>query len=307
MPDRKPPEPKETYDKILVAEAKRIRFDALHRASGGKSKSHVPTGFEKLDGEYGGIRRGIVTELMAHTGDGKSSFMRQCAEAGARDGCGVLWFVAEDPRDATAERQFSSGTGIGTSAMGRSDLTGEELDRIDRAAAEASGWARRVLPVFEAQDVESVLEGIDGCGSINGAALGGVYVDYAQVLGHSKSLEDDIAELGKGLHERSRARGFATMIGSQVTTGVIQRGREAWYGKRDISQIRPSLNDTEWCRRLEKLSKAVWSLVRPGRWQREFGEDVEDDFAELHVVKSNFGPMGWVRLHWDGPSCQFTG
>src|SRR5678815_783796 len=98
-----------------------------------------------------------------------------------------------------------------------------------------------------------------------------------------------IRDRGKELHARSRKRGFATMVGSQVRTEVVQRGREQWFSRRDISQIRPSLMDTEWCRRLEKLSKAIWSLVRPGRWQREFGEDVPDDNAELHVIKANFG------------------
>ena len=295
----------ETYDKVLLAEAQRLRRDVSRRDSGEKSSSHVPTGFAKIDREYGGIRRGIITELMAHTGDGKSAFMRQCGEAAAVHGHAVLWFVVEDPRDATAERQLAGGTGIGTSAMGRLDLSAEELDRIDASAALAASWAGRVLPVFGYHDSASLLEVVDETTTIGGAPLGAVYVDYAQVLGHSRSLEDDIAELGKSLHERSRARGFATLVASQVASGVIARGREAWFRGRDISQIRPSLGDTEWCRRLEKLSKAVWALVRPGRWLREFGEDVADDYAELHVVKSNFGPMGWARLGWDGPSCRF--
>lgn len=159
--------------------------------------------------------------------------------------------------------------------------------------------------MFEDQTWESVLNVTDQVQTVGGAPVQLVLIDYAQVLGSTKSLEDDIANLGKGMHARSRKRGFATMVGSQVSTDVIKRGREAWYQKRDISQIRPSLGDTEWCKRLEKLTKAVWSLVRPNRWLREFGEDADDDNAELHVIKSNFGPMGWVHLNWEGPSCRF--
>ena len=294
-----------TYDRVLREQVKRLRRDVLRRASGERVLTHVPTGFEKIDAEYGGIRKGIVTELMAHTGDGKSSFMRQCAEACAREGAGALWIVAEDPEDATAERQLSGDTGIGTSAIGRLELDTADLDRLEDAAVKASKWAGRLLPVFELLEIEGVLDVIDGVTTIGGAPLGAVYIDYAQVLASSKSLEDDIATLGKGLHARSRERGFAVMVGSQVTTDVLRRGREAWLQRHDISQIRPSLGDTEWCRRLEKLSKAAWSLVRPGRWQREFGSDAEDDYAELHVIKANFGPMGWVRLGWEGPSCRF--
>lgn len=291
---------------MLAQEAKRLRRDVQRRASGEKVLTHVPTGFSQIDSEYGGIRLGVVTELMAHTGDGKSAFMRQCAEAAARAGSGVLWLVAEDPRDATAERQFAAGTGLRTSALGRLDISAAELDRIDGEAAASAEWAKRILPVFEAQDWETALEAIDGTTTVGGAPLQAVFVDYVQILGNTKSLEDDVAEFGKGCHERSRQRGFATMVGSQVATGVITRGREAWVRNRNILQARPSLGDTEWCRRLEKLSKAIWSLYRPGRWQREFGDECDDNFAELHVIKANFGPMGWVRLNWDGPTSRFS-
>lgn len=295
-----------TWDQILANEAKRIRRDAQRRASGERVFTHVPTGFKALDEEYGGVRIGVVTELMAHTGDGKSAFLRQCAEGAARAGCGVLWFVGEDPRDATAERQLSGDTGIPTTALGRLDVSGTQADALDRAAVEAATWARWILPIFESQTVGSVLDTIDQTTTINGAPLQLVLIDYAQVLGETDNMEADIAKLGAGLHERSRDRGFATMIGSQVATGVITRGREAWFKKADISQIRPSLGDTEWCRRLEKLSKAIWALFRPNRWKREFGDECDDDHAELHVIKANFGPMGWVRLNWDGPSCRFS-
>lgn len=296
----------QTWDKLLAQEAKRLRRDAQRRASGEKVFTHVPTSFKELDEVYGGVRIGIVTELMAHTGDGKSAFLRQCAEGAARAGCGVLWFVGEDPLDATAERQLSGDTGISTTSLGRLDITGSQAEALDRAAVEAAPWARYILPVFESQTVGGVLDAIDGVTTINGAPLQLVLIDYAQVLGETDNMEADIAKLGQGLHDRSRARGFATMVGSQVATPVISRGREAWFKKADITQIRPSLGDTEWCRRLEKLSKAVWALFRPNRWKREFGEECQDDHAELHVIKANFGPMGWVRLNWDGPSCRFS-
>lgn len=295
-----------TWDQVLAEQAKRLRRDAQRRASGEKVLTHVPTGFTQLDQEYGGIRMGVMTELMAHTSDGKSAFMRQCVEAAAQSGAGVLWLIAEDPEDATAERQFSGSTGLATTNLGRLDVSAAELDRIDDAVAAGKSWAKRVLPVFEAQDWESALEVIDETGTIGGAPLQAVFVDYAQVLGSSKSLEDDIANFGKGVHERSRARGFAAMVSSQVSNDVIKRARDDFKRSHDIAWCRPSIGDTEWCKRLEKLSKAVWSLYRPGRWLREFGEEAEDNYAELHVIKANFGPMGWVRLNWDGPTNRFS-
>lgn len=266
----------------------------------------MPTGFTKLDDKYGGARIGVVTELLAHTGDGKSAFMRQCGEGAARWGGGVLWVVPEDPEDATYERQLAADTGIDTTDIGRLELSNEQLDAVDLAAERARGWAKRVLPVFEHHGVDEVLELIDQTGKIGGADLRLVLLDYAQLFGESRNLEDDIARLGEELQPRTRERKFAVIVGSQVSNDALTRGRDAWFQKRDITQIRPSFGSTEWCRRLERLSKAIWSLVRPNRWLREWGEDLPDNVAELHVMKANFGSMGWVELGWDGPTTRFT-
>lgn len=301
-----------TWDKVLLNNAARLRRDVALRASGERVVTHVPTGFTALDDKYGGVRIGVVTELMGHTGDGKSAFVRQCAEACAQSGGGALWVVGEDPEGATVERQFAGDTGLDTAQMGRLDLDQADLKRIDDAAQQAQPWGHRLLPVFETLDVDEILElvaaTVDPSGpdfGVGGAPLRGLYLDYAQIFGATRNLEDDIARLTAGLHALSRDHGFATLIASQVTGERLKQGRDAWFQKRDPSQIRPSLGDTEWCRRMEKQSKAIWSVVRPGRWQQEWGENVEDDFAELHVIKNSFGPTGWVPLGWDGPTTRF--
>lgn len=294
----------DTWDKVLRRNAQRLRQDVARQASGERILRHVPTGFLKIDNKFGGVRLGVVTELLAHTGDGKSAFIRQCAEGCARAGGGALLIMGEDPEDATAERQLAGDTGIDTTELGRLDLSAAQLDDLDRAAAGSREWARLVLPTFGHMDIDEVLAFIDENPRVGGAPVRGVYLDYAQVFGTTRNLEDDIRRMGEELRDRAE-RGFAIMIASQVANDVVKRGRDAWFNKRDASQIRPSIGDTEWCKALEKSSKAVWSLVRPGRWQREWGEDVEDNTAELHIVKQNFGSMGWAELGWHGPTTRF--
>lgn len=292
-------------------QAAQQRRNADLRSRGENVESnHVPTGFNAIDSKFGGVRLGVVTEIMGHTGDGKSALLKQIGEGAARAGHGVLWFVAEDPRDATADRIISGLTGIETTVLGKYDVDSAQLRDIDLAVAKAQEWSARILPVFDAQDVDSVLSVIDDTETVGGAPLGLVIIDYVQILGTSRNLEDDIARLGEELHKRARVtdsnhRRLAIIAASQVATDVIRRGRDAWFNNRDITRIRPSLGDTEWCRRLEKLTKAIWVIVRPNRWLREFGEDVDDDNAELHIIKANFGPMGWAELGWDGPTARF--
>lgn len=296
----------QSFDEVLKQRARDLRTEVASQLSGNKVVTHVPTGFTSIDNTFGGVRIGVATELLAHTGDGKSAFLRQLAEAGARAGAEVLWCCGEDPASATAERQLSGDCGIASNDMGRLDLSADELDRIDQAAEVAGAWAKRVRVVFESPSVSELLEIIDGWARDTSTARARLFLgDYAQIFGESRTLEDDIARLGVGLQQRAVAYRLASVIASQVKSDVIQRGRERWQNNKDITGIRPSLGDTEWCRRLEKSTKAVWSLIRPGRWQREWGEDVEDNTAELHVIKSNFGPMGFCKLGWNGPATRF--
>jgi replicative DNA helicase len=270
-------------------------------------RTHIPTGFLAIDETFGGIRVGCATALMAHTGDGKSAFARQVCEAAAKAGAGVLWFCGEDPEDATAERFLADGTGISSTEMGRLDVTQAELDRIGSAALDAGGWARRIEVRFGPVDTDEILATVDALPDVGGSPLKLVVVDYIQIMAASRNLEDDIARLATGLNARAGdpQRRLAVLLLSQVRTDVLKRGREHYHSHRDTSGFTPGLGDTEWCSRAEKSTKAVWALIRPGRWRREMGEDAEDDYAELHVRKQNFGPCGWEKLGWNGPMCQF--
>lgn len=296
----------DNLDQVLRRQASRLRDDVRRKDSGEQLLTHVPTGFRELDETYGGVRRGVATALVAHTGVGKSSFARSVCEGAARAGAGVLWVIGEDPEDATAERYLADGTGVTATEMGRLDLSTGELDRIDQAARAASSWASRIRPVFECPSVEEVLGLVDSTSEVGGAGLALVVIDYAQVIADPSNLERDIAELGRGLQVRAAERKLAVLILSQAANEVIKRGRDEYMRTKEVRGFVPGKGDIEWCRRLEKSTKAYWVIDRPGMWRREMGEDDPDNIAELHVKKSNFGPCGWVQLRWEGATCRFS-
>jgi replicative DNA helicase len=214
--------------------------------------------------------------------------------------------VGEDPEDATAERQFSGDTGINSMDIGRLDITDQQLNQIDLAVKQAGPWAKLILPVFDLMDVDEVLRMVDETDTVGGAPLREVVLDYVQIFGEANNLEAEVARLALGMQTRSKERRLAVLLGSQVSNDVVKRGRERFMQTHDISSMRPSIGDTEWCKRLEKTVKAVWAMYRPNRWRKEFGESVVDDYAELHVIKQNFGSMGWIPLAWDGPTTRFS-
>lgn len=282
-----------------------MRLNVQRKASGEQNITHVPTGFDIIDATYGGIRRGVTTELMAHTGDGKSTFARQCCEGAAKSGAGVLWFCGEDPKEATAERYLADGSGVSATNMGRLDVSKSQLDIIDKVAINSAPWAKHIEVIFEAPSVDEVLERVLDTKSVGGAPLLLGVFDYAQIFGESSNLESEIAKLSTKLNQQSGNRSIASVLLSQVANEVMKRGRDRWNSQHDINGFVPTFGDTEWCRRAEKSCKAIWSLIRPGRWLREVGEDAEDNTAELHVKKANFGPTGYETIGWDGPQCRF--
>lgn len=243
---------------------------------------------------------------MAHTGVGKSAIARQLAEAAARAGAGVLYVVGEDPEDAAAERHLSDGTGITATEIGRLDLSPGELDRLDQAARQAGPWAQRVEVIYECPTVDEILELVDRTQTVGDAPLALVILDYAQIFGDEGNLEGEIAKLARGMQIRAADRQLATLILSQASNDVLRRGREQYLRDKSVRGFLPGKGDIEWCKRMEKSTKAYWVLDRPGLWKREMGEDDPDTTAELHVKKANFGPTGWVRLNWDGPTCRFS-
>jgi replicative DNA helicase len=292
-------------DEVLLRQAKRLREDVRRRDSGEKLLTHVPTGFHELDSTYGGVRRGVATALVAHTGVGKSTFARQVGESGARAGAGVLWVCGEDPEEPTAERILADGTGVTATEMGRLDLSPGELDRIEQAAQGARSWAKHLKVEFEAPSVDTVLDMVDDTKDVNGSPLALVILDYAQIFGDADNLEKQIAALASGMQQRASQRYIATLILSQVSNDVIRRGRDEYMRTKEVRGFLPGKGDIEWCKRMEKSTKAYWVLDRPGMWRREMGEDDPDETAELHVKKQNFGPTGWVPLKWSGERCRF--
>jgi replicative DNA helicase len=191
--------------------------------------------------------------------------------------------------------------------IGRLELSQQQLDQIDLSVKQAGPWAKRIAPVFDLMTVDEVLSMVDETTTIGGAPLKEVVLDYVQIFGDSNNLEAEIARLALEMRTRSHERRLAVLLGSQVSNDVVKRGRDKFQATHDISLMRPSIGDTEWCKRLEKTVKAVWAMYRPNRWRKEFGDPTAvDDYAEMHVIKQNFGGMGWIPLRWDGPTTRFS-
>jgi replicative DNA helicase len=290
---------KVVYDRVAKLKADRARIEA-----GEVVRTHVPTGLRAFDERFGGLELGILTLLVGHTGDGKTTVLAHLAEHAARAGFGVLLVLLEDPADKLADRLLAKVTGITANKITRLQVA--DTARFDAAVPHLE-WTKRVGLVAGNYSPDEVLQLVKDTDAVGGAPLGLVVVDYAQgFLDDEIGMEQVCARMARALNGVALERNLSCVFGSQVKSEVLQRGRQRWErtsasGEPDESGFRPGKGDVMWSRRLEQYAKAVWYLFRPGRWRRELGvETARDDVIELHVGKANYSQEGAESFRWDG-------
>lgn len=277
--------------------AKRDRGEAVF--------THMPTGLRKFDEVFGGLEIGILTLVVGHTGDGKTALLAHLAQASAKAGFGVLLVLLEDPAAKLADRFLASVMGESANRLAR--LQFEDPTRLDSALCELE-WAKHIGLVHGQYTAKEVLELVDATETIGGAPLGLVVIDYAQSFADEDSMEKTCADIAWGLNTRAGKRQFAAVLGSQVKTEVLARGRARWErtlasGKPDARGFQPGKGDVMWSRRLEQYSKAVWYIFREGRWRRELGDpSAKDNTFEIHQGKANYSQEGSATFVWVGKS-----
>lgn len=158
------------------------------------------------------------------------------------------------------------------------------------------------------------------CEEVRAEKPGLAIVDYAQVLAGADESDAErvLARAVWDLNEIAKETGGAVVVMSQVRTKVKERGRD-WFDRwryknpgpvtRDaVEGYRPMPGDAQWApNALGQKPRAVLAWFRPGLWMKQHGAGVEDDVAELTVIKSSYGPGGEIiRLRWHGPTTEIT-
>lgn len=293
---------------LLSDRSKEIVAGLKKKEAGEAVFTHCPTGLKKIDGVYGGIEFGVATLLVGHTGDGKSAVMSNlCRGAAETGGIGSILILIEDPQKRLADRYLASLLGIAANKLGRLDLKALDSRNIEQrlvAAVEGADWSDFIEVVNGDMSPDEIIEYAQERPTINGAPLGLLAIDYAQALAYDdSSLEEVCARTAKAANQLALDMEIATVFGSQAASHVLTRGKAQFDLKGTIEGFRISRGDAMWSRRLEQYCKAVWAILRPGRWQRTMGNvNAKDDRLDLDIIKANFGPEGRIELGWDGPT-----
>lgn len=281
---------------------------------------HVPTGLRRLD-DAGLLEPGVCHVVLGHEGDGKSALGLQFLEGCAKAGYHAMGFWPEDPRKFVADRVLSASTGEAAARIRRLKVDGPETvpARLRAASNAVNSWTKRVRVDDRRLESREVVDAVRRWWTPNTRLA---VVDYAQVLGgeaDEHSVERVITRLVWDLNEAAKELGGAVVLLSQVRTLVKERGRkvfDSWrYRNPDkaptedaVEGYRPLAGDGQWApNALGQKARAVLSWFRPRLWLRMHGANVQDDLAQLLILKSNYGPaMETLSLHWHGPTTRIT-
>lgn len=261
----------------------------------------VPTGFEVLD-SMGGLKRGIVTVVGAHSGVGKSTFAMHLVRSAAVAGVHTMWFSMEDPLPDTLDRIFAMETALDSLELSTGKIDPDTLKK--RLVAIDLGWTDNVKIDDRRHSPSTLDRAIRD--EVRPGETGLIVVDYAQVFHgdvRTGSLEPVIRRLTAELAGLAKEFNCAVVLFSQLRREALERGERVYHdvqsrtgSKRSpLSGYVPATEDLAWSSALLQYAKAVWLLDRPALWAKKHGLPETDAF-HVHVAKANFGRTGTVYM-----------
>lgn len=290
--------------------------------------SGLPTGLEKLDRRLGGLTKSNLIIIAGRPAMGKTAlatniaynvadFMSREKNLDKKDK-GVAFFSLEMSSDELASRILSTVTQTPGQNMRTGELNKAEITRI--AAA-----------VRELQDIPLYIDDTPGLtiGAIRTRArrlkrtkgLGLVVIDYIQLIsGSAKRAEanrvQELSEISRGLKILAKELNVPVIALSQLNRGVESRDDK-----------RPLMSDLRESGSIEQDADVVMFVFRehyyihneePKPKQNETNEHFQQrlaewqkldretqNLAEVIIGKQRHGPVGTVKLFWNGQYAQF--
>jgi replicative DNA helicase len=301
-----------------------------------KRDSHitgVTTGLEAIDKKMGGFHKSDLIVLAGRPSMGKTALATKIAFNAARayreqtledgtvevaEGAKVAFFSLEMSAEQLATRLLAEMTEVPSDKIRRGDVRGEDFPRFVAASQELAS-----LPMFiddtPALSVSALRTRARRLQRTQG--LGMIVIDYLQLLASSPGTRvenrvQEISAITRGLKALAKELQIPVVALSQLSRAVEQREdkrpqlsdlresgtieqdadvvmfvyREAYYLEREEPQHRADEGDEKFHDRYEK-------------WQARATE--MHNIAEVIIGKQRHGPIGTVRLSFEGMFTKF--
>jgi replicative DNA helicase len=264
-------------------------------AQSGVTVSGVPSGFYDLDNITNGFQKGDLIIIAARPSMGKTAFALNVATHAASKKGGskkVLIFSMEMPRAHLGQRLLCSEAGISLSNMRTAQMIEANYQALVQAGAALYETKLFIddtgnLSVMDIRAKARRLQAEKG--------LDMIIIDYIQLMRVHKdvqSREQEISSISRGLKILAKELGIPILALAQLNRMVEQRDNK-----------RPRPSDLRESGALEQDSDLILFIYRDFMYNK----NTEDpDLAEIIVGKHRNGPLGTVRLKFEGQFTRFV-
>ena len=249
------------------------------------NRNLIPTGFQYLDDEFGGLALGELLVIGGRPAMGKSQFVINLA-SNICDKEPILFFSFDLTPTTLTSRILSNRTGIAVSKLIRNQLIESDVNLIKMAANQLKNSKLLVSDIGVA-NINETMDIIKEHVELYQTKI--VVIDYLQLLGMGKYNSGREAEIGhicRVLKMCAKELNICIVLLSQLSRAVEVRG----------SSKKPQLSDLRDSGSIEQIADKVWLLYRPEYYMIDEFDDDEftptDCIVMLIVAKNKNGKIG---------------
>jgi replicative DNA helicase len=278
---------------VEMAQAVPKMLEALARART-SVLSGQSTGFNGLDRLTGGFQGGQLIILAARPAMGKSALAVQVARHIAETSGGYVPLLSyEMGSTEILMRMLSTSLGYDLLRLRNGDIP-SGMERDMAVAAQKMAELTMFIddnPAETIGGVRSAMRRLARRGPISA-----IVIDYLQLMsGESRHANEnrtqEVSEISRGLKRLATELNVPVVALSQLNRQLEQRPNK-----------RPGLSDLRESGSLEQDANAVLFLYR----EHVYNAAADAGAAELIIAKQRNGPLGTVRLRFDGSCARFT-
>lgn len=269
------------------------RIDELYHREGDSDITGVPTGFSDLDTMTSGLQAGDLVIVAGRPSMGKTSLAMNIGEHVAiEQGLPVAVFSMEMGAVQLAMRMVGSVGMLDQHRMRTGKLTADDWPRLTHAVQQVQEAQIYIdeTPALSSMEVRARARRLARqCGQ-----LGMIIIDYMQLMSANSAGENratEISEISRSLKGLAKELNCPLIALSQLNRSLEQRPNK-----------RPVMSDLRESGAIEQDADLILFIYR----DEVYNPDSPDKgTAEIIIGKQRNGPIGTVRLTFQGSSTRF--
>ena len=270
------------------------RIDELYNRQGGSDITGIATGFIDIDKQTSGLQKGDLVIIAGRPSMGKTAMALNIAENVAlAEGLPVVIFSMEMSGEQLAARLLGSVGRVDQSRMRTGKLQDDEWPRVTDAIARLSNTQILIDETGALSSLELRARARRIARNFGGT-LGLVVIDYLQLMSGSGSENraTEISEISRSLKSLAKELQCPVVALSQLNRGLEQRPNK-----------RPIMSDLRESGAIEQDADLIMFIYRDEVYHPDTTQD--KGIAEIIIGKQRNGPIGTVRVSWQGPYTKF--